>query len=599
MQDKVSAAIGYVIREVLPKLGPALSALWDVIRGWVKVIAGILSGDWKKAWEGLKTVVRGQLNGLKAVLRAAWDVLGPAMISLAKFLNRKMIEGLAALPGLLKDALVEGIKLAARNVPKLIAAELKLLGKGITEGIKAGFGALNPFGDGFGKPFGDGAGIPAFGGGLKGARPSMGPVAGMASRFGLGVSSGLRRSAVTSSGNKSYHSTGEALDLAGSPAGMLGFFNFMKNTAGGRLAELIYTPGGAGIKNGASYRYGGRVAADHFDHVHVAIDTGIPGVGDGIGQIQNLWTQAGGSASMANMAAAIAMAESGGRPGASHRNADGSIDRGLWQINSVHGALSTFNRLGNAKAAVRISGNGRNWNPWTVYKSGAYKRFLGKSGKSGSKSREAPRGAQTSGGSSLPVITDPAIAALLRHNGISFIDETPVELLDPGSNRTGPAKGAMGPPKGLPAGYEPPAPPSLADFADSAVARARLTPGLGDDLSALLGLQAVRKGEMDAALANADPRDDAAAIDAFLAVGSAIEALTGEMEKANQRLALEQQIADNQLKIIALANQGPEIVAAVVAAVSGGIGGQLGLGFQTPGYAGGVANYAGGGTGRL
>lgn len=34
--------------------------------------------------------------------------------------------------------------------------------------------------------------------------------------------------------------------------------------------------------------------------------------------------------------ASIAMTESGGQPFAHHHNANGSIDRGLWQINSLH-----------------------------------------------------------------------------------------------------------------------------------------------------------------------------------------------------------------------------------------------------------------------
>lgn len=44
-----------------------------------------------------------------------------------------------------------------------------------------------------------------------------------------------------------------------------------------------------------------------------------------------------------NTMAAIAMMESEGWPFAAHKNADGSIDRGLWQINSVHS--EELNRL--------------------------------------------------------------------------------------------------------------------------------------------------------------------------------------------------------------------------------------------------------------
>ena len=56
---------------------------------------------------------------------------------------------------------------------------------------------------------------------------------------------------------------------------------------------------------------------------------------------------------------------------------------------------------------------------------------------------------------------------------------------------------------------------------------------------------------------------------------------------AAELLAINTQIAANQLKILALAGQGDQIVGAVVAAVNGGIGGRVGLGFHgirsTPG----------------
>lgn len=93
-------------------------------------------------------------------------------------------------------------------------------------------------------------------------------------------------------------------------------------------------------------------------------------------QLEGLWIQAGGNKAFAPLAAAIAMAESAGNSSASNHNSNGSIDRGLWQINSVHGSLSTFDPLANAKAAVKISSNGKNWHPWVTYNSGAYKKFL-------------------------------------------------------------------------------------------------------------------------------------------------------------------------------------------------------------------------------
>jgi hypothetical protein len=93
-------------------------------------------------------------------------------------------------------------------------------------------------------------------------------------------------------------------------------------------------------------------------------------------QLKSLWTQQGGNPLYADLAAAVAMAESGGRSNATNTNTDGSIDRGLWQVNSVHGGLSTTDPIANAKAAVKISSNGKNWSPWVTFKTGAYKKYL-------------------------------------------------------------------------------------------------------------------------------------------------------------------------------------------------------------------------------
>jgi Lysozyme like domain len=84
--------------------------------------------------------------------------------------------------------------------------------------------------------------------------------------------------------------------------------------------------------------------------------------------LEELWEEAGGSAAQAVIAASIAMAESSGE-----QYATGPFgERGYWQINPNHGSLSTYDPLGNAKAAVIISGDGTNWTPWTTYTSGAY-----------------------------------------------------------------------------------------------------------------------------------------------------------------------------------------------------------------------------------
>jgi LysM repeat protein len=84
--------------------------------------------------------------------------------------------------------------------------------------------------------------------------------------------------------------------------------------------------------------------------------------------LEELWEEAGGSDAQAVTAASIAMAESSGQQYATGE----AGERGYWQINPDHGSLSTYDPIGNAQAAVIISGDGTNWTPWTTYVTGAY-----------------------------------------------------------------------------------------------------------------------------------------------------------------------------------------------------------------------------------
>jgi hypothetical protein len=105
-------------------------------------------------------------------------------------------------------------------------------------------------------------------------------------------------------------------------------------------------------------------------HVKASVLTSAASLSGTLGcsELEELWEAAGGSQGEAFTAAEIAMAESGG-----NQFATGTVgERGYWQINPDHGSLSTYDPMGNAKAAVVISADGTNWTPWTTYTSGLY-----------------------------------------------------------------------------------------------------------------------------------------------------------------------------------------------------------------------------------
>jgi hypothetical protein len=364
-----------IVRRTVNAIKPILEGLISTVRGLVRLVSGLLSGNWSKAWSGAKEAVRGAWRVIKTVVSTGaqnlWDLvkdLGPKLV-------KAIVRGLANMGKALATGIFNGIKAAAKAVPGLAAAALKGIGGTILDGITGGLGggvsgAIKKLvGDGIGKSAASGSlpSVGAFGGSLKGARSSLAPFAAIGSRFGLSVSDGKRPAGTrTSSGGISYHSTGEAIDMAdgrGPDSNKLAFFKYLKSHFGGRLAELIYTPGGQGIKDGHPFQYTGSVAADHYDHVHVAFDSGKPGLGDGLGRrgpqaesgdgigfrgLEDLWVRAGGGAKLAPLMAHIAQAESGGDPTA--RNKSGAS--GLWQILGQPFKGNPFNPSTNASMAV-------------------------------------------------------------------------------------------------------------------------------------------------------------------------------------------------------------------------------------------------------
>jgi hypothetical protein len=124
-------------------------------------------------------------------------------------------------------------------------------------------------------------------------------------------------------------------------------------------------------------------------------------------QIAGVAQQAGFSGNDLTTAVAVALAESGGNPNATHSNTNGSIDYGLWQINSVHSSLlqsGTWSTPSdNARMAYSVW-QGSGWKAWTTYTSGAYLTNMGRAAlASGSPDLSASTGASGASTASNPL----------------------------------------------------------------------------------------------------------------------------------------------------------------------------------------------------
>ena len=159
-----------------------------------------------------------------------------------------------------------------------------------------------------------------------------------------------------------------------SAAGQVASSQAQREAAAARMAAQLQAQQQAALnsayQNSANVQVGGAPA-----------DNGA-GWGSGGNQgIANVLRAAGFEENLIPTFIGIAMAESGGRPDAiNDKNANGSIDRGLFQINSIHQGNSWYptnpsDPLQSAKAARAIYLS-QGLKAWTVYKTGAYQKFV-------------------------------------------------------------------------------------------------------------------------------------------------------------------------------------------------------------------------------
>jgi hypothetical protein len=93
----------------------------EIVRALFATFKALFSGDWDAMWDGILDVVRGLGTQLKLVFTIAWDVFKTSfrlafegLKILARVALDLLVDGVKALPGLMKTALVEGVPAMAQ-----------------------------------------------------------------------------------------------------------------------------------------------------------------------------------------------------------------------------------------------------------------------------------------------------------------------------------------------------------------------------------------------------------------------------------------------------------------------------------------------------
>lgn len=56
-------------------LGATIQTFLKILRGLIDFIVGVFTGDWSKAWDGIKAIFEGIWNGIKLIFKAVWDFI--------------------------------------------------------------------------------------------------------------------------------------------------------------------------------------------------------------------------------------------------------------------------------------------------------------------------------------------------------------------------------------------------------------------------------------------------------------------------------------------------------------------------------------------
>lgn len=93
------------VEEAWARIKPIFEAFKAYFGGWVKIIQGIVEGDWGLAWKGLKEVVANGFRLLYEYLKAVPAKLFMFGVRMGERLASGVLEGLKGLPGKIADKL--------------------------------------------------------------------------------------------------------------------------------------------------------------------------------------------------------------------------------------------------------------------------------------------------------------------------------------------------------------------------------------------------------------------------------------------------------------------------------------------------------------
>lgn len=81
-----------VVNSIIAGVSGVINGVMSIIRGLIKFITGVFTGDWKKAWEGVKLVMKGVFDSLVAIVKTPINLI----IDAINFMIKGVVDGINA-----------------------------------------------------------------------------------------------------------------------------------------------------------------------------------------------------------------------------------------------------------------------------------------------------------------------------------------------------------------------------------------------------------------------------------------------------------------------------------------------------------------------
>ena len=78
-----------VIGDVFSTIANVVGDLFDVLSGVVEFVSGVFSGDWEKAWNGVKKIVKGFVDAVKDLFSGLWEIINDIFEPVIDFFKEK------------------------------------------------------------------------------------------------------------------------------------------------------------------------------------------------------------------------------------------------------------------------------------------------------------------------------------------------------------------------------------------------------------------------------------------------------------------------------------------------------------------------------